>query len=55
MKCTQKKNQKKQKQLQRRLDMADAHIHYHGAWADEHQQNNKTRGLISRAIIYRAY
>lgn len=46
---------KKTKQLQRRLDMADAHVHYRGAWADEHQQNNKNRGLIYRAIIYRAY
>lgn len=46
-------NLKKIKKFQHRI--ANAHVHYRGAWVDEHQQNNKNRGLISRAIIYRAY
>lgn len=46
-------NRKKKKKIQHRI--ANTHVHYRGAWADEHQQNNKNRGLISRAIIYRAY
>lgn len=51
MKRTQRKTKK---QLQGRLDMADAQVHYRGAWADEHQQNNKNGGLIYRANVYRA-
>lgn len=50
-----KSTRKKKKQLECRLDMADAHVHYRGAWADEHQQNNKNSGRIHTAIIYRAY
>lgn len=38
-----------------RLDTAEAHFHYRGAWADEHQQNNKNGALIYRSVIYRAY
>lgn len=30
------------------------HFHYHGAWAGEHQQNNKNEALIYAAIIYTA-
>lgn len=50
-----KRTQKKKNNYSADRDMADARVHYGGAWVDEHQQNNKNRGLIYRAIIYRAY
>lgn len=50
MKSTQKKNN-----YGADLIRLMRHFHYHGAWADEHQQNNKNGALVYTAIIYRAY